>query len=467
MITRQLPATRQRFCSILTGMFRAMRGKWKKITALACLCGFAFCYGYLVHRNKLFPYGIIQFVVQRSPWHRVFPEGSWHRAPPRATAGDFEDLDSLPYLAGYQRPSGQNNVTAHVREHAYQGWGFYTSGHAPEALLIDMDGKELYTWTLPPLTGGDAPPLGKSFLYPEWGYWRRAFPFPNGDLLVIYENAGLIKIDKGGNILWSFWGGCHHDLFVNDDGTITVLGKESRSMPSIREGEPVWDELIFVLDPNGREMQRLSLARCLDQSAFAPLLDLAPPGPDLLHNNTVQVLDGSQAHRGAMFGKGNFLISMRNINTIAIIDPVQKRVVWAMTGPWRRQHEPQLLANGNILIYNNRFSKKRSQVLEIDPFSQAIVWSYEDPSFFARLFGAQQRLANGNTLITESTTGRVFEVNREGFTVWEYHNPHRAGKDDELVASLFEMLRLEPGYFDESFTGLFAADPDPDPARSR
>jgi hypothetical protein len=34
-----------------------------------------------------------------------------------------------------------------------------------------------------------------------------------------------------------------------------------------------------------------------------------------------------------------------------------------------------------------------------------------------------QRLLNGNTLITESSFGRFFEVTREGAIVWEYVTP--------------------------------------------
>ena len=33
-----------------------------------------------------------------------------------------------------------------------------------------------------------------------------------------------------------------------------------------------------------------------------------------------------------------------------------------------------------------------------------------------------QRLPNGNTLITEADTGRVFEVTRKGEVVWEFGN---------------------------------------------
>ena len=42
---------------------------------------------------------------------------------------------------------------------------------------------------------------------------------------------------------------------------------------------------------------------------------------------------------------------------------------------------------------------------------------------FSLRMGNSQRLPNGNTLITESSFGRFFEVTREGEVVWEYVNP--------------------------------------------
>jgi hypothetical protein len=53
-----------------------------------------------------------------------------------------------------------------------------------------------------------------------------------------------------------------------------------------------------------------------------------------------------------------------------------------------------------------------------------LVWSYQAPGrFFASNISGMQRLPNGNMLITEGTTGRVFEVTTEGTIVWEYLNP--------------------------------------------
>jgi hypothetical protein len=55
-----------------------------------------------------------------------------------------------------------------------------------------------------------------------------------------------------------------------------------------------------------------------------------------------------------------------------------------------------------------------------------LVWNYFAPSprsFFAPIVSGAQRLANGNTLITEGTTGRLFEVTSARRIVWQYVNP--------------------------------------------
>ena len=54
----------------------------------------------------------------------------------------------------------------------------------------------------------------------------------------------------------------------------------------------------------------------------------------------------------------------------------------------------------------------------------APVWSYTNPStFYSNHLSGAQRLPNGNTLITEGTSGHLFEVTPEGEVVWEYINP--------------------------------------------
>ena len=105
------------------------------------------------------------------------------------------------------------------------------------------------------------------------------------------------------------------------------------------------------------------------------------------------------------------------------------------------------IENGMILILDNQGrGDGRSRVLEIDPLTQRVVWSYEGDDahpFFTRFNGSVQRLRNGDTLIVESDGGRAFEVDEGRRIVWEFFNPHRAGKDGELIASLFDLMRID------------------------
>ena len=51
--------------------------------------------------------------------------------------------------------------------------------------------------------------------------------------------------------------------------------------------------------------------------------------------------------------------------------------------------------------------------------------------------------------------GRVIEVTRSGDIVWEFVNPHRAGEGDDLIASLLEVVRIDPAELEPEFlTGL-------------
>ena len=45
--------------------------------------------------------------------------------------------------------------------------------------------------------------------------------------------------------------------------------------------------------------------------------------------------------------------------------------------------------------------------------------------FFSATMGSVQRLPNGNTLVTESLSGRVFEITPENDVVWDYVTPDR------------------------------------------
>ncbi len=85
-----------------------------------------------------------------------------------------------------------------------------------------------------------------------------------------------------------------------------------------------------------------------------------------------------------------------------------------------------LLPDGSLLLFDNGTfrtgeSVTYSHAIEVDRPTRAITWQYRDAppeNFFTPFMGSAQRLPNGNTLVTESAFGRIFEVTRDGEVPW-------------------------------------------------
>ncbi|HEY0558121.1 MAG TPA: arylsulfotransferase family protein [Thermoanaerobaculia bacterium] len=381
-------------------------------------------------------------------------QGKWRPArlgrdaPASRPAEIPADVKAIPYLQGYRPAQDRPVVVERDSRAVSDGLNFYVSGHAAEAVLMDMKGRTLHRWRYP--LRRLWPDLAADPQMAKLEYWRRAYLYPNGDLLGIYEGLGIVKLDAASRVLWSRRGGTHHDLFVTADGTIYTLDREGKIIPRINPDKGVLEDFVTVLDPAGKVLRKISILESFERSPYASLLQRMPRDGDIFHTNTLEVLDGRFADRDPAFRKGNLLISVLKLDTLAVLDPERRTIVWARTGGWRRQHQPTFLDDGHLLLFDNTGAGPgRSRVLELDPATAKVVWRYggtpaED--LFSKTLGSCQRLPNGNTLITESENGRALEVTRDKRVVWEFYNPHRAGDHGELVAVLFEMIRLPAGF---------------------
>ncbi len=378
------------------------------------------------------------------------PQGRWRVA--RTLDEQIEELESIGYAAGTEvAPSEMGVVVNDPR--AYRGLNFYTSGHGPEILLVDMEGRELHRWRRP---FAEAVPGFKSRLGSRGiarDFYRRAYLYPNGDLLGIFEGHALVKLDRDSKVLWAFEGLAHHDLDVLPDGRIFVLTRKGKVLPRIHPTEPVLEDFVTILGADGSVQRNVSVLECFEGSQYEHFLErIDKQHGDFFHTNTVEVLDGRFADRHPAFARGNVLISIWRLDTIAILDFKAKTVVWALAEGWEAQHQPTFLEDGDMLLFDNLGGDAehgRSRVIQFDPVDYAVSWSYEGDAehpFQTDTCGAGQRLPNGNTLLTESDNGRAFEVTRGGEIVWEFVSPHRAGEHGELIATLFEVVRLPPDF---------------------
>lgn len=165
------------------------------------------------------------------------------------------------------------------------------------------------------------------------------------------------------------------------------------------------------------------------------------------------------------FAPDNVVLSSRESSFIAIVGRSGK-IVWRMGPDYREsealrklgqiigQHNPHVIPKGlagagNLLVFDNggssgygfanpaapdgRDSLRRgsSRVVEVNPVTFDKVWEYavagaESYRFYSHYVSGAQRLANGNTMITEGADGRIFEVTTGGEIVWEYVSPYFA-----------------------------------------
>lgn len=384
------------------------------------------------------------------------PAGSWWPIPGRPARDDdaaIEDLASLGYLAGYREAPDRKGVTVYDPQRAQPGYNLRVSGHAPHAALIDLRGRVLHEWSIEPPADYPVPP--------DRRFWRRVHLLPGGELLAIFDPFGIVKLDRDSNLLWASDPAdhLHHDLFVAGDGRIYALGKRHRKIPRLHPELTFGEDMVVVLDADGNTLSRSSILEAFERSPYAAEIEesirrttvhATGPGWEDFHANTIEVLDGSDAHLSPIFAAGNIVSCSPAHNNVFIIDPREGRVVWNWIGPWRRIHEPQILPGGRLLLFHNNGHQEGvvSQALEYDLLGRELLWSYDgredDPAtrFFSGTSSTVERLANGNTLIVVTESGRAIEVTPGGTVVWEYFNPERAGDDGELIASLFQLQRV-------------------------
>jgi hypothetical protein len=362
---------------------------------------------------------------------------------------EIEALEAIGYVDGEVEAPSASGVTRHEAARVSPGPNLWTSGHEAEAYLMDAGGTVLHTWRKPWDEVFDAPPTeGK---LQGTNYWRRAYVFPNGDLLAIFEGQALIKLDRDSNVLWTVQERIHHDLEVLDDGTIVTLGRVGHVLPRLDPKRPVLEDFVLVLSPDGVVQRRVSLLAAVENSDWASwFAAIDRTHGDLFHTNSLEVLDGSIADAVPAFTAGRVLTSFRSFHAIAVLDLDLGQLVWAARGPWKRQHDPGVLPNGHLLLFDNMGAgREASAVRELDPATLEQVWSYEgtdDAPFFSKFCGAAQRLPNGNTLVSDTWVGRAFETTPDGTLVWEFLNPHRAGSQGRFIAVLPEMVRLPPDF---------------------
>jgi hypothetical protein len=257
--------------------------------------------------------------------------------------------------------------------------------------------------------------------------WRGEVPYQSHDFFPM----------ENGHILYP--ASSHPKAYLPDDLTIKWRG----GRPGTECEGKIHGEMVFEIDRDSKIVWEWNSYEHMDPETD----DICPlENRNHFHGNAVwKCRDGS------------VLLSLRYNNEVLKIDfPSGKILRRYGKGKVFHIHDCRELENGNILIFDNgahrhTYELAYSRSVEIDPKSDEIVWEYKaDPpsDFYCPFMGANQRLPNSNTLITDSSNGRIFEVTKDGEIVWEYVSPFitYADRQNMYVAQIFRAHRYHRDY---------------------
>ena len=307
---------------------------------------------------------------------------------------------------------------------AYAGFNLLTPIEGEGVWLIDMMGELVHYWGMGCRPGcyGELLPNGHLL------YQGKIDSSPLAHL----EGAGgiLLEADWQGNVLWEYRDPyLHHAFYRMENGNTLVLKwivvpdgiacNLKGGFSNCDDSKEIWGDCIQEIDPDGKVVWEW-----IGHDHLDPEVDEICP---LCPRTT-----WTHANACVECPNGDILVSFMKTNTLAIIDKKNGHVKRRLgSGEFTHQHSPNILDNGNVLVFDNGFHELyapnvMSRVLELNPNDGTIVWCFGESNerhlFYSSTMSSCQRLPNGNTFICEGTWGRIFEVDQEGELVWEFVN---------------------------------------------
>lgn len=317
------------------------------------------------------------------------------------------------------------SLTFYRPEKTYNGFTLFTPmvGVPSNTWLIDMQGRLVHRWELSGWVRLQA------VLLPT-GNLLYAISDPKGSFAdIVFAAAEIIEADWDGNIVWRYAEPAMdgHDWVRMKNGNTLIMkyvpvpeniAKEVEGgLPGSERDGVMYGYALQEITPDKKIAWEWLSYEHLD-----PKLDSLTPYSSRcfwpLWNSLVELPDG------------NIMTCSPFTDLLHIIDKATGDIKWRWgKGEISFQHNPSMLDNGNILLFDNgRYgpTPTHSRVIEVNPTTNEIEWEYKADNpvdFFSGYIGGCERLPNGNTLVCEGGLGRIFEITPKGELVWEYVVP--------------------------------------------
>ena len=323
-------------------------------------------------------------------------------------------------------------------------------GGAYGLFLVDAQGRIVHEWRMPAELDLDLVKASDKLMPGVFKVIDGAHLYPNGDVAFTVDYYGVAKIDRCSRKIWSLPGEYHHSLSIDEAGDLWVPFRDYKVAGDARTewlSKPYFNESVARISVGGEVQEIFSLVDAAIGAQFEGLLAEGSPDltktiqTDITHLNDADIVTAEFAAANPQVREGDIMVSMRTLDAVAVIDRQTRKFKFALSGMTLRQHDPDALANGNILILDNRTETSQhdhltykpqgqafgqSRIVEINPRTQEIAWSWEgtkEHPFFTSIQGKIEPQPNGNVLVAEPEGGRAFEIDRKsGAIVWQFAN---------------------------------------------
>jgi hypothetical protein len=273
----------------------------------------------------------------------------------------------------------------------------------------------------------------------------------DGSLVVTFQGRdtypvyiGLIKLDRGGRILWKRFDRSHHWPAIDARGRI--YAPYARQVKDLRHaggsavgllcksGEASVDA-IRVIDADGTPLREIGVLEAFLRSGYGGLFYGLRDGCDPTHLNSIALVPPSAASALPEAAPGDLLVSLRETNTVALLNAADGRVKYMVAGRTAAQHSPQFLPDGSVLVFDNlggERSRGGSRVVRLDLVkgtAETVFPRSDDFPVRSETAGHISVSEDGaRALISITHQGRIVEIDvASGEALWSYDNTHDIG----------------------------------------
>ena len=264
----------------------------------------------------------------------------------------------------------------------------------------------------------------------------------DGTVLVKSKYTPLMAVDGCGGEVWT-----QDDLMFHHstepDGTggwwVASVVEPTRVEGVSRRFQ---DDGLTHVAANGAIIETISLTEVMLRQGMAHLVfQVGDYDDDPLHLNDIQPVLAD----GPYWKAGDLFLSLRHRSLVMLYRPSTDEIVWMQQGPWRGQHDIDILDDHTIAIFDNRGQSKTNGAGTVDGTSEVVTYDFATGTVshpwqsamareqvVAAYEGLYSYLPTGEMVIEDHNSGRILFLAADGSKLGQFINRNPDGKVYEI-----------------------------------